>query len=465
VPALAGLVCGSIGVGAAVSPTAGGAFAVLAAVVALAIRAPAYAFVAALLLFGVEGTIKMRLTVEGAPEPLALGAGLLDACLAISVLGLLARDRGRSLTLLWRRFAQAERVVVVALAGWVALAVVQVPLGGDIVNAGEGLRVVHFYVLALPGGVLLAAQLPPRRVEGALLAILMAIAGYAAFRGIVGPTDHERDFAESRAPGSILGEHPRDTGSFTSPVALVSFLVPAASFGLALACVNARRRAAGALLFVLAMTGVIASYVRTALVATVVGVAALAVVLLAGSRVPRALKVATAAMVVLVLAAGYEATLLAGNVDPVAKHRAETLANPFTEYSVTERLKIWDRALDRVVAEPLGTGIGTVGRATVDGDSKGVFTDNSYLKILQEQGFPGALLFLTAVLGALALCGLRLIRAGPLTRPLGVAALVACVAFLALCTMGEYIEQPGKVLLWAFLGIASWEAHRDRPLE
>jgi hypothetical protein len=33
------------------------------------------------------------------------------------------------------------------------------------------------------------------------------------------------------------------------------------------------------------------------------------------------------------------------------------------------------------------------------------------------------------------------------------------VAFLLLCVMGEYIEQPGKGLAWTLLGIASWEAY------
>jgi hypothetical protein len=50
-------------------------------------------------------------------------------------------------------------------------------------------------------------------------------------------------------------------------------------------------------------------------------------------------------------------------------------------------------------------------------------------------------------------------RGGPLERPLGVAALCGFVAFLLLCVMGEYIEQPGKALAWTLLGIASWEAY------
>jgi O-antigen ligase len=189
------------------------------------------------------------------------------------------------------------------------------------------------------------------------------------------------------------------------------------------------------------------------------GAAVLAAMLVAGRDVSRGLKLVTGAVVVLVLAGGYAATLLAGDVDPVAKYRAEALADPFDDYSVEMRLELWDRTLDRVVEEPFGTGVGTVGRATLEGDRQAVHTDNSYLKILREQGFLGAFLFLLTVLGAVVLCWRRLARAGPLDRRLGVSALAAVAAFLALCVMGEYIEQPGKELAWALLGVATWEAY------
>ena len=98
------------------------------------------------------------------------------------------------------------------------------------------------------------------------------------------------------------------------------------------------------------MVGVIASYVRTALVAIVAGVAS------AGRAAARrrgrfaAAQVAPSAWLVLVLAGGYGATLLAGDVDPMAKDRAQSLANPFTDDSVRTRLKTWDRSLDKLGA-------------------------------------------------------------------------------------------------------------------
>jgi len=444
---------------AALYPTAGVVAAALLTITVLAVRSPGYGFLGAVLLFGFEGTIKMRLTLEGAASPLALGAALIDLGLVIAVLGLLLDDRARSLRRVWDAFGRAERLVAISIGAWIVLAVLQIPLSTSISNGVEGVRLTHFYVIALPAGVMLAAKLPPARLEVALLSVMGVVVTYAAFRGIVGPSESERRFSESRDLNTLLFEHARDAGSFTSPVALVSFLVPAGLFGFVLACLEARRRVAGAAVFGLAMVGIIASYVRTALVAVVAGVLALAALLMSGRSVSRQLKWISAGLVVVVLAGGYGATLLAGDVNSFAKDRAESLANPFDDYSLKQRFKTWNRSLDRLVHHPFGTGPGTVGRATIKGEGRrATYTDSSYLKILQEQGFLGGFLFLFGVLGAVALVWRRLAREGPLSRPLGVAALVGFIAFLVMCLTGENIEQPGKAMVWAMLGIGTWEA-------
>jgi O-antigen ligase len=95
-----------------------------------------------------------------------------------------------------------------------------------------------------------------------------------------------------------------------------------------------------------------------------------------------------------------------------------------------------------------------VGRATeVEGRQE--FTDNSYLKILQEQGFPG-FTFLLGVGGTVLLLGRRLARDGPARRPPAIAALGAVVSFLTLCLFQEYVESAGKVVAWTLLGVALW---------
>jgi O-antigen ligase len=175
--------------------------------------------------------------------------------------------------------------------------------------------------------------------------------------------------------------------------------------------------------------------------------------------VSRNLKLVAVGLVVVVLAGGYTAVRLAGNINTFAKDRAESLSNPLSDYSLKQRYKTWDHSLNRTVHHPLGTGPGTVGRATIKHGRKATYTDSSYLKILQEQGFVGGFLFVFAMLGAVALCWRRLVRIGPVSRPLAVASLVGFITFLVLCVTGENIEQPGKGLIWAMLGIAAWEAY------
>jgi MFS family permease len=441
------------------------------AVTVLAVRAPLYALPVALVLLGFEGSIKMRLSIEDAPYAISLGAALIDLALFIGLAGLIASDRARTLRLLWQRAGRAERLVAYALAGWLALAVMQIPLGGNLVDGVEGFRLVHLYVPAFFGGVLLVARMPPDRVAQLLLWVIAPIAAYAAFRGIVGPTDNEREFVEMRTNNFQVGEAPRNSGSFTSSLGLASFLVPAGVFALVLAYLVPSRRPIAVLVFLLSMVGVIASYVRTALVAIVAGTLVLAALMVTGAGVSPRHRRYAAGLILVVLIGGYGATLVAGTADERAERRAESLLNPFEDESVQTRFDTWKASIEKVVDEPVGTGLGTVGSATVtaddrgddrDGDmsGRGIYTDSSYLLILQEQGFIGGALFLFGILGLTLLCGRRLAAGKPVQRPLGVAALVAFSSFLVLFLMGDYIEQPGKVLSWMLLGVASWEAYR-----
>ena len=136
----------------------------------------------------------------------------------------------------------------------------------------------------------------------------------------------------------------------------------------------------------------------------------------------------------------------------------EGLRNPVRDESASIRLETWERALERIADSPLGTGLGTVGHATFTGGvDREAFTDNSYLKVTQEQGILVGLIFM---LGLLGLCGAgaALLAQRPYRHPVGVAALAGFIAFLILAVTAEYFEQPGKVLAWTFLGMAIWDA-------
>src|SRR5688500_17444581 len=94
-------------------PTAAILLGAVLVVLALCVKAPLYAFAFALVLFSFEGTFKMRLSVEGAPSPAAIGAAGLDLAFFAALTALLVTHYGRAPGRLWQR---APRPVRVALA-------------------------------------------------------------------------------------------------------------------------------------------------------------------------------------------------------------------------------------------------------------------------------------------------------------------------------------------------------------
>ncbi len=108
---------------AAVWPTLAILVPLLCVTCALAVRAPISALLLALLVLGFVGTIKARLLAEGVPSPGETGAVLIDLFLLAAVVGLVARDRGRSVRMLWSRAGRAERVVWSVFLAWLVLSV------------------------------------------------------------------------------------------------------------------------------------------------------------------------------------------------------------------------------------------------------------------------------------------------------------------------------------------------------
>ena len=305
-----------------------------------------------------------------------------------------------------RQTTKLERYLVFALGAWLALAVIQIPFSGDLINGLEGFRLVQFYVVAGIGGILLAARLPDERLATALLVAIGVVSSYAAIRGVIGPSDNEVAFVEERNYNTVLGEATRASGSFTSPIALASYLVPAAVFSLVLAFLMASRRTLG-LADLRPRHGRGHRLLRSnRLVAIVAGIGALIALLLSSPDVSRRRRAYAIALTVVVLVGGYGAVLAAGTVDEAAKERADSLRNPFADESVKDRFSTWGDSLEKVAEKPQGTGLGSVGRATLEEDGRDVvYTDSSYIKILQEQGVLGGLLFLVGILGVTSHAG------------------------------------------------------------
>ena len=226
-----------------------------------------------------------------------------------------------------------------------------------------------------------------------------------------------------------------------------------------LAYLRERDRVLSAFTAVTAAVGVVGSYVRTGLVAVAAGAAFMAAMLLPERRLTRRQRLLYLLLVLLLAAGGYVGSLLTSDVSDLAEKRAEGLKEPLADESLEIRFETWERVLDQIADEPLGSGLGTIGHATfTSGKDSDVFTDNSYLKVVREQGVIVGPLFVLALLAFIGAITLRLVRAGPSRHPVGTAALSAFVGFMLLAVMAEYFEQPGKALAWTMLGIAAYEA-------
>ncbi|MGH2726837.1 MAG: O-antigen ligase family protein, partial [Actinomycetota bacterium] len=181
-------------------------------------------------------------------------------------------------------------------------------------------------------------------------------------------------------------------------------------------------------------------------------------------RWTRRRKVVLVSVIAGVLVVGGVGTAIASQASPDLRERARGFLHPLEDESVKLRLETWKDTLGEVRQHPLGTGVGSVGRASTygRGDVKAIIADNSYLKILREQGWLGGPMFVVGIVVLLIALTLTLLDRSRPPHPIGLAALAGAFAFLVLGLAGEYVEQPGKVLAWLFLGIAILEVARAR---
>jgi O-antigen ligase len=424
---------------------------------AVALRAPALGLVGGLLIAGSEGLFKARLNAESFPSANGAGAIALDVLLAAVAVWLCTRAGRRPFVAVWREATRGERIAWALVGAWLVVSAIQVLTSPDLTNAVEGLRLTQAYVLLILAGLVLYAVHPSElAVTRGLLVAFAVLAGYAAFRALVDPSSWELAYLLDRSPHARLGTLVRDAGTFSTAVALASFLVPVAVFSMAIGLLDRRVRVLAWVTCALALVAIVDSYARTAILGLVVGAGLMAFMLLAGREIPRRTKLLVVAAVLVLGAGVYAAAMAAGRQDSITERRAEGLSDPLGDRSLEIRWRTWRHSVDTLASHPFGTGIGTVGHATTTEDRRlrGLkYTDNSYLKVLQEQGIAGAL-FVVGVIAATALVIRRLVRAGPAQRPLGVAAVAAVVSFLVLCLLQEYIELAGKVVAWTMLGVA-----------
>jgi O-antigen ligase len=442
-----------------------GATVVILLVLAIAVvswRAPRYAFVLALGAFGAEGSVKVLLINGGSPfpsSPDSAGAALLDAALFVSVLGVLAADRGRMPGGLWQRASRWERLVLGGLGAWLVVSVLELPLGDHLTRSLAGLRLTHAYVLCAAAA--LVAFAPDRVGERALkllLALLAVLAGYASLRVLIGPAPAEESLAQARGV-TAYASHFRAVGSFSGAVGLESFLTPAVAFGLVLGWLAPRWRTWSWTVAALGLVAEFGSYGRTPLVAIGVAVAGAAALILSSGGASRRRQLAVVMAVGVVLAGLSVGTIVAASGSSRLRTRAQGLVNPAGDESLRIRIDAWRWAVRQIAAHPLGRGLGSVGRATASRPTSvqrvgTVTTDDGYLKVALEQGIVIGVLFTLVVVGACVMLARRGRTLSGTRRAVTTAALAGFASFLVLLITTDDIEQPGKVLAWAMLGLA-----------
>ena len=190
----------ALGAWGASMPTAGVLLVLLTGVLILCVRAPAWAFAVALLLFTFEGTVKVRPQRRRRALPRG-GRRRRARPRAVRIAGgpAASSDRGRTPARVWAnarcRSARRSR----CSASWLLLSVFQIPVSGDLVDALEGARVTQSYLVVALGGLILAARLGPERLPAVLLGVIGLAVAYAALRGLIGPADAERALVASCA--------------------------------------------------------------------------------------------------------------------------------------------------------------------------------------------------------------------------------------------------------------------------
>jgi O-antigen ligase len=205
----------------------------------------------------------------------------------------------------------------------------------------------------------------------------------------------------------------------------------------------------------LAFVGLIGSFSRASLFGVALGVAsALLLVFVTGDMSARR-KLGSAAAIVGILAAAYGGLLVASHASPQLRERAKGVLDPFGDPSVKLRFANWENTLQDVGRHPLGRGLGAVGAASSPTRERVRTTDNSFLKVLVEQGVLGLALFAGGMIAAVILLARRLRRTAAQYRPVGLAALAGFVSFLGISFAGESVEQPGKIAAWGLLGLAA----------
>lgn len=327
--------------------------------------------------------------------PIAVGdlTDYLLASLWLGVLGAYLFGRAERRAWLWP--------ALLAALLYIALTAFQVLLTEPVSLGVTSFRSSAWYMAAV---LLVAfAPWPPRthaRIAKGVLLVALAVGAYSAFRWLTGASPEETFASRSAHPVPLEGL--RFFGSFLSAFQLAAWTSAAIPFCLAILLAwRARRwRLVSLVAIGLMALALLASDVRTGLIAASVGVAVtVGLFLLAPAfRSQRGVVLLALGATVAIAGGGFAVTVA---TDPERLDRYMRIFTPGEDEAYAKRLERWELAIDEIRERPWGHGLGTVGYAARFNERGGVgppILDSAYLKVGLEQGFAVMVLYFLALL-------------------------------------------------------------------
>ncbi|MDQ3608367.1 MAG: O-antigen ligase family protein [Actinomycetota bacterium] len=223
-------------------------------------------------------------------------------------------------------------------------------------------------------------------------------------------------------------------------------LAPVLALGLLLGLVRRRIGPVSLALMTLVTVALALTSVRSTWLALMVGLLVL-LAITRGRATPQLL-----ALVAVLGVAGLALSFSQGTLDAFVE-RASTFGDLGTDVSAQEREETARALAPRILAAPLGYGLGSAGEATRLAGDEGVrAVDNGYLSLAYQVGIPGALLVLVGLFVATWTSARSALRTDPDRTAATLTAVFAF--FIVLLVSGDQLYGLPGAILWYLVGAA-----------
>jgi hypothetical protein len=377
---------------------------------------------------------------------------------------------GMTAALIWRLITRERRASVGlwpgigVLSAFLIIRAVDMTRAESLVVGLKAYRVAEWYFIAFLAIVFAGWSRETYIRIGKWMVALAAVIGcYAVARKFVGPSG-----SESRVAIAVGGDYNtvdggglRLFGSFEGGHPLAVWCATSLPLCFAAALVWRDRWLPVALVAIGALTfAMLATKVRAAIPASVVGISVTFILYLVNSAFPSGTRLSRgiigfAGMVV----ASAALFVASGGTSGDSFQRYSAILHPGNDNSFSEHRFKWAQVLSDVSSHPTGFGLGSAGRVHDVGgrfvNISNISIDNSYLLLAYEGGLAIMALFAVALLLILAQLAWRGARArGPDTAMMAIGAAGGLTAFMILMIGNNYLESFQALWAWTLVAVA-----------